>query len=61
MTIAGIARTIEFSYDNIQEVDEERNVLIRAENIQVVSTTFDSFDNCEENCVDGEASFTFYF
>ena len=61
VTIAGIARTIEFSYDNIQEVDEERNVLIRAENIQVVSSTFDSFDNCEENCVDGEASFTFYF
>ncbi|WP_370090513.1 hypothetical protein [Ekhidna sp.] len=61
VVIAGIARTIEFSYDNTQEVDEERNVIIRAENIQVVSSTFDSFDNCEENCVDGEASFTFYF
>jgi hypothetical protein len=61
VTIAGITRTIEFSYDNIQEVDQERNVLIRAENIQVVSSTFESFDNCEENCVDGEASFTFYF
>lgn len=61
VVIAGIARTIEFSYDNTQEVDAERNVLIRAENIQVVSSTFDSFDNCEENCVDGKASFTFYF
>ncbi len=61
ITIAGKTETVELAYDNIQEIDEQRNVLIRAENIQVVSTTFDSFDNCEENCIDGEASFTFYF
>lgn len=61
ITIAGVPRTIEFSYENFQELDKERNVLVRAKDIQVVSTTFNSFDNCEDNCVDGEATFTFYF
>ncbi|WP_436516731.1 hypothetical protein [Ekhidna sp. To15] len=61
VTIAGITETIELAYENIQEVDEQRNVLIRAENIRVVNTPYDSLINCEENCIDGEASFTFYF
>ncbi|MEP0987276.1 hypothetical protein [Ekhidna sp.] len=61
ITIAGVPRLIELSYSTFQELDQERNVLIRAKDIQVVTTTFDSFDNCEENCVDGETIFTFYF
>lgn len=61
VTIAGVTETIELAYDNIQEVDEQRNVLIRAENIRVINTSYDSLINCDENCIDGEASFTFYF
>lgn len=61
VTIAGVTETIELAYDNIQEVDKQRNVLIRAENIRVINTSYDSLINCDENCIDGEASFTFYF
>lgn len=61
VTIAGVTETIELAYDNVQEVDEQRNVLIRAENIRVVNEPYDSLINCEENCIDGEATFTFYF
>ncbi|MEO9484952.1 MAG: hypothetical protein ABJG47_15940 [Ekhidna sp.] len=61
VTIAGVTETIELTYDNYQEVDQERNVLIRAENIRVVNTSYDSLINCEENCVDGETTLTFYF
>ena len=54
--------TIELDYETFIEIDEERNVLLKAQNIQVVNTVgFDSLDVCEQNCVDGEASFTFYF
>ena len=53
---------IELDYETFTEVDEERNVRIRAENIQLIDTTgVDSVIVCEQNCVDGEASFTFYF
>ncbi|MEP1032124.1 hypothetical protein [Ekhidna sp.] len=61
VTIAGEAEIIELAYDNFQEVGEQRNVLIRAENIRVVNEPYDSLINCEENCIDGEATFTFYF
>lgn len=61
VTIAGITETVELAYDNFQEVDESRNVLIRAENIRVINEPYDSLINCEANCVDGEATFTFYF
>ncbi|MDE0472746.1 MAG: hypothetical protein OXH57_12480 [Ekhidna sp.] len=54
--------TIELDYETFTEVDEERNIRIRAQNIRVIDTMgFDSLNICEENCIDGEASFTFYF
>lgn len=53
--------TIELDYENFTEVDAERNVLIRAEDIQVINHSFDSLNACEDNCVDGNATFTFYF
>lgn len=53
---------IELDYETFTEIDVERNVRIRAENIQVVDTAgVDSLNVCEQNCVDGTASFTFYF
>jgi len=65
VTIEGISDIIELSYENFQELDEERNVLIRAKNIQVVSFTKNKIDsiltNCEENCIDDKAAFTIYF
>ena len=61
VTINGITETIELAYDNFQEIDDQRNVLIRAENIRVVNEPYDSLINCEENCLDGETTFTFYF
>ena len=52
-------------YETFQEVDRERNVLIRARNIKVISFTQNTVDsvltNCEETCQDGEATFTIYF
>ena len=54
--------TIELDYETFTEVDEERNIRVRAQNIRVIDTMgFDSLNICEENCIDGEASFTFYF
>ncbi len=54
--------TIELEYETFTEVDTERNVNVRAQNIMVVDTLgVDSVINCEQNCVDGEATFTFYF
>ena len=54
--------TIELDYETFTEVDEQRNIRIRAQNIRVIDTMgFDSLNICEENCIDGEASFTFYF
>lgn len=61
VSIAGVSETVELSYDLFQELDDERNVLIRAENIRVSNTPYDSLINCEENCVDGETTITFYF
>ncbi len=61
VTIDGDTETIELAYDIFQEVDDQRNVLVRAENIRVINEPYDSLINCEENCIDGEATFTFYF
>ncbi|WP_420578066.1 hypothetical protein [Ekhidna sp.] len=65
VTIEGISDIIELSYENYQELDEERNVIIRARNIQVLSFTRNQLNeiesNCEETCLDGEATFTIYF
>lgn len=56
---------IELSYENFTEVDEKRNVLIRAKNIRIVDKAYNEIDsiqsNCEENCIDGKTSFTIYF
>lgn len=57
---------IELAYDLYQEVDDERNVLIRAENIRIVNEAnfvfLDSMEtSCEETCTDTDAVFTFYF
>ena len=65
ITIKGISDIIELDYETFQEVDEKRNVLIRAKNIEVISFTNNVIDsvltNCEETCQDGEATFTIYF
>jgi len=62
LMIANELYTIELDYETFTEVDEQRNVLVRARNIQVIDTVgFDSVDICQQNCVDGNASFTFYF
>lgn len=60
LLIDGTTYTIELDYENFTEVDEQRNVLIRAQDIQVINHSFDSLNTCE-NCVDGEATITFYF
>ncbi len=64
VTISNLTEIIELSYDTKQEINEERNVLIRAENIQVIDKMYVEIDsvksNCE-NCTDGETVFTFYF
>ncbi|MEM6643320.1 MAG: hypothetical protein AAF616_10095 [Bacteroidota bacterium] len=53
---------IQLDYENFTEVDEERNVLIRARDLTLIDTLgFDSVDVCERNCFDGNATFTFYF
>ncbi|MBC6400157.1 MAG: hypothetical protein GDA42_04590 [Ekhidna sp.] len=53
--------TIELDYETFAGADEDRNIRIRARNIQVIDASFDSLNICEQNCIDGEASFTFYF
>lgn len=60
ITIDNEVFSIELEYENFTEIDEERNVLIRAQDIQVINHSFDSLNSCE-TCVDGEATFTFYF
>ncbi|MEM8939111.1 MAG: hypothetical protein AAGC64_07180 [Bacteroidota bacterium] len=55
--------SIELDYETFIALDQERNVLIRAENIRVIdlSDNFITLDSCNENCLDGEATFTFFF
>jgi len=52
---------VTLDFDLVEETDMRRNVLIRAENISITDTDFQDFDNCETNCNDSEAVFTFYF
>lgn len=53
---------IELAYETFTEVDEERKVKVRAKNIQILDFKgFDSIDQCEQNCLDGQTTFTFYF
>ena len=63
--ISDLTEIIELDYDVVQEIDEERNVLIRAQNIRIIEKMYVEIDsvqsNCEENCIDGETVFTFYF
>ncbi len=65
VTIADFTDIIELDYDVFQEVDEERNVLVRTENLRVIDKMYMEIDsvksNCDENCIDGETVFTFYF
>lgn len=54
--------SVSVGYVTSQEINDEREVVIRASDIRVLETTgFDSLTNCETNCIDGNASFTFYF
>ncbi|MEM0938292.1 MAG: hypothetical protein AAF600_05900 [Bacteroidota bacterium] len=55
--------SIELDYETFTDLDQERNVLIRARDIQVIdlSDNFITLDSCNENCLDGEATFTFFF
>ena len=65
VTVAGTSDILEFSYENFQEVDQERRVLIRAKNIRLTSFTQNQIDSvltsCGETCNDDEATFTVYF
>ncbi len=65
VSIDDFSEIIEFDFDNIQRIDEFRNVLVRAENIRVIEKSYTRIDsvksNCDENCTDDEAIFTFYF
>lgn len=61
ITIDNEVYRIEFDYNNFTEVDQQRNVLIRAKDIKVINHSFDSLKACDDNCIDGEATFTFYF
>ncbi len=62
LTISESVFSISLSYETFTEVSEEREITIRASDISILNTIgFDSLINCETNCVDGNASFTFYF
>lgn len=62
ITIDNFTYEIEVDYTIFEEVDEERNVLVRAKDIQIILpiNSFDSLQTCE-TCTDGEASFILYF
>lgn len=62
-SIASESYTIAVGYNTFTEVDQERNVLIRAKDISVIesSDNFLSLESCTINCEDGNATFTFYF
>jgi hypothetical protein len=53
--------TLELDYNLVQEIDNKRNVLIRANDIVVTQHSFDSLNACTENCTDGNATYIFYF
>ena len=62
-TIAEEPFSISLEYETFTEVDAARNVIVRAKDILVVesSDNFITLDSCDLNCVDGKATFTFYF
>ncbi|MFK7951341.1 MAG: hypothetical protein AB8B73_00740 [Ekhidna sp.] len=62
ITIDNFTYEIEVDYTIEEEVDIERNVLLRAKDIQIIlpMNSFDSLQTCEI-CTDGEASFILYF
>lgn len=62
ITIDGATYQIEVDYTTFEEIDVERNVLLRAKDIQIIlpMNSFDSLQSCE-TCTDGEASFILYF
>lgn len=62
ITIDGTTYLIEVDYTIFEEIDIERNVLLRAKDIQLFlpQNSFDSLQTCE-TCTDGEASFILYF
>jgi len=60
-TFATETGTFQVGYELFRDIDDDRNVLIRAQNIQIINHSFDSLDACEENCLDGQSIFTFYF
>ncbi|MEM9895276.1 MAG: hypothetical protein AAF789_02805 [Bacteroidota bacterium] len=54
--------TVAFGYRIVQTVDERNTVLPRAVDIVLMEGhTYDRVDVCEENCIDGSATYTFYF
>lgn len=53
--------TVELGYEAFSGLDEDRNITIRAQAIEVINHTFNDLDSCNENCIDGEATFIFYF
>jgi hypothetical protein len=62
ISINGFTYDIEVDYTIYEEVDAERNVLVRAKDIQIILpiNSFDSLQTCE-TCTDGSASFILYF
>lgn len=62
IAIDGTIYQIEVDYSIFEEIDIERNVLLRAKDIQIIlpENSFDSLQTCE-TCTDGEASFILYF
>ncbi len=63
VTIGDETNTFVVDYELFQEVDADRNVLIRARDIELMITndSFDSLVSCQENCLDGQATFTLFF
>lgn len=62
ITIDNFTYEIELDYTIFEEIDTEKNVLLRAKDIQIIlpNNSFDSLQTCE-TCTDGEASFILYF
>ena len=61
VTTGSEVNTLEVDYELFQEVDVSRNVLVRAQDIMIINHSFDSLNSCQENCFDGESTYTFYF
>lgn len=55
--------SIALGYETYTEMDQQRNVLVRATHISVIesSENFITLDSCNVTCEDSNATFTFYF